>query len=543
MTTATATHKISSVADNALPCAVTIPAFDAWLKFLPSLGFGDGCRQLFQALRSLNRTELPAHQRLQLMELLRPQVLQYCRRFDPYFLGQTFPLDDKIAKLVRLVVQFQAELALGYHRVTDAANFAHAFSKSQQTTAIERALAAYGLYLLRSAQCYESPMLDVWRKIQQIYRRAEISDIIDNQSADTDDEKLACLTPRQWLCKIAVFQLALPTRLSQRESAALYAWLDEHIQWVGLQHERAFNLQEADFYLDLADNAMPQPIGALGTVSTDHRFLFLNPQLLERLQSRDAGPVFGQTVACRLTPCREYRQGGRHNSPVLFAGGVDGIAALLAADVAKLVRRVNGLDGGKGNVLELQAPAQDARSRLSERVPQCFEPRPARHPQISREEIWAAGTREVSAAQHCQQGLMHFDAGNRRAMLIADRSSLRVGDFILMRGEGVPVCAGMIRAATPALDATRAFADVEVVSGALHACKAYLEGEQKRSLFCLLIGSEQDGGIAATIILPAMSFANGLWLTVEHQGEWKNLRLARLLEATAYFSHYQLVQG
>lgn len=542
MNTATATDKPGSVIDTALPCAVTIPAFDAWLKFLPSLGFGDGCRQLFQALRNLNRTELPAHQRLQLMELLRPSVLQYCRRFDPYFVGQTFPLDDKIAKLVRLVVQFHAELALGYHRVSDAANFTHAFSKSQQNTAIQQALAAYALYLLRSAQCYELPMLDVWRKIYQVYRRAEPAGLTNSPLAGTDNGKLNGLTPAQWLCKIALFQLAQPTRLSQRESAEWYHWLDAHVSLLGLQQDRAFNLQEADFYLNLTENSMPQPIGAMSMATVEHRYLFLNPALLERLQSADAGLVFGQMLARRLTPNQEHQPSAQQSNPVLFAGGAEGAAALLAADAAKLMRRINGLDGGCGQPLELQAPAADARARLSVRVPQYFEAAPCLRPQISREEIWATSTQEITAAQYGQQGLLQFSEQPHRAALVADRQGLRVGDFILMTGVNMPPCAGVIRAATPTLDVTRAFADVELLAGTPRPGKAYLEGEQKRCLPCLLIGEGAED-TADTIILPAMSFANGLWLTVEHQGQWKNLRLARLLEATEHFSQYQLVQG
>lgn len=538
MTLSTAAVKAtqSAVAEIQLPFAVTGQAAEAWLQRLPSLGFGEGCRQLFNALRAVNRIDMAAHQRFQLLELLRPQVLEFSRRFEPYFMDQSFPLDDKIAKVVRLAVQFQTELARGYQRVAGSSACAEAFSPIQQATAVHRALTAYGLYLLRSAQSHEAPVANVWQKIYSVYSRAESLHVAD--VAVTDCGLSSSATVSECLRKISLFQLALPTRLPQRVVGQLFAWFDEKAHLVGLHRERAFNLQEAHFSLDLTGNAMPQPIGALTLPHAKIRYLFLEPLLLELLESGSACAAFGLMVAKRFNPGTEGWNSTGQNWPVLFACGAEGCAALLAADSTTVKQRLNGLKSND-KPLELQIKPYDTRERLSVRVTHSFESTQNKPPQISRAEIWGVSALETTAVNHSGQGLMRFYDNDSRAVLTADRQRLQVGAVVVMTGLGIEHAIGIIRAVTPTADATRAFADVEILGGTLTTAYAYLEGEKKRRLPCLLLGGEP--GSAGTAILPSTTFANGTWLTLEQDGKWTNRRLARLLESTENFNQYQLL--
>lgn len=528
-------------AETPLPFAATVPAAEAWLQRLAGLGYGDACRQLFQALRVLNRMDLAVHPRLQLLEVLRPPVLEFSRRLEPYFVDQSFPLEDKTAKVVRLAVQFQAELALGYQRVLESAICAQVFTTAQQATVAHRTLTAYGVYLLRSAQSYEAPTAKVWQKLYAAYRSAESMGVAEVAVDDLDCTLASSTTASECLRKIVLFQLAQPTRLPQREMGELFAWFDQNSHLAGLRPERAFNLQEAHYYVDLAEAAAPRPIGAL-SASHDHvRYLFLQPLLLESLQSSSACSTFGLCVARRLMPAGEVGHSAGQGRSALFAAGVEGATALLGADVALVRRRLNGQDSGKG--LDLCPEDVNPRARLSARVAGRLPGSSPKLESVSREAIWGGSDPVGIAAQHCSQGVVRYLDNETRALLIADRRSVGVGRLLALANEGMLPVLGVVRSMTQAEDPSRVWADVELFKGTISTARAYVEGEQRRRLPCVLVTGEHGMGHITSIMLLPTIFANGTWVTLEQNGKWSNQRLARLIEAGEDFCQYHLVEA
>ncbi|WP_054773307.1 hypothetical protein [Methylogaea oryzae] len=240
---------------------------------------------------------------------------------------------------MRLAIQFQAELALGYQRVLESSQCATTFGPDQQATTAHRALSAYGLYLLRSAQSYLPPAAGLWGKIHQAYRCAESLGVAHRAVVDPDGPYASSASADECLRKIVLFQLALPTRLRQSEIAELYDWIDANIPLVRLQKERAFNLQEAQFFVDLAKDGNPQPIGALVTPHADIRYLFLEPSLLVQLRTGAACSTFGTDLAQRFAPLDDEGEEAQCRT-ALFATGAEGGAALLEAELAKVKQRL-----------------------------------------------------------------------------------------------------------------------------------------------------------------------------------------------------------
>ncbi len=90
MSNATIAPEVSRTASTAelrLPFEATAPAAEAWLLSLSTLSFSDSCRHLYHALRAVNRLDLAAHQRLQLLETLPPANTQPEQPFRPLLLG------------------------------------------------------------------------------------------------------------------------------------------------------------------------------------------------------------------------------------------------------------------------------------------------------------------------------------------------------------------------------------------------------------------------------------------------------------------------
>lgn len=533
MTHSAVSNNNNNVAANQLPFTLSPAAAEAWLQCLSSLGFSDACRHLFSALRGLNRLELSAHQRFQLLEILRSQVLNYSRRFEPYFVEQTFPLNEKVLKIVRFAVQFQMELASGYQQVVDSPACTEIFSQAQQATAIHRTLTAYGVYLLRGAQCYEIPATSFWQHVYGVYRRAEAMRVTNVRVVDQDYASSTNTTASECLHKIALFQLAQPTRLSQAEMGRLYGWLEQNTHLISLRRERAYNLQEAQFYLELSAHRAPQSIDALTSPQPETRYLFLEPQFLELLAAN--ADCAGLAVARRLSPCKDGWQTPEQTQAIVFATGVEGCAALLTANAARVARCI---DYAENTHLALSPISQPPRTPLSARVAHCISNRPTKLDQVSRDEIWGNDQPEIIAAHYSHSGLVRFYDSNARAMLIADRQHLRMGQLVAITADNIISTIGVVRAITPALDTSRVWADIEVITGNVTTAHAHVENEKHHRLASLLVTNEDASGAARpTIILPT-PLSNGTWITAEQNGQWHNLRLAHLIEATDSFCQY-----
>ena len=107
-----------------LPFSTSAKGVADWLERLPREIPADYCRQLYAALKGLNAQSLPAMHRLQVLERLRTPVLAQSRYFEPFFLDQRFPLEEKAFKMTRLAIHFQVELVEGYMSLVRDPEFA-----------------------------------------------------------------------------------------------------------------------------------------------------------------------------------------------------------------------------------------------------------------------------------------------------------------------------------------------------------------------------------------------------------------------------------
>ena len=85
-----------------------------WIAGLPKANIGETARQLYQALVELNQLLTPADNRLQLLELLRPEVHFVCQQLERHFLNQAIVLDERPRKVANLCQALQNHLAIGY---------------------------------------------------------------------------------------------------------------------------------------------------------------------------------------------------------------------------------------------------------------------------------------------------------------------------------------------------------------------------------------------------------------------------------------------
>ena len=85
-----------------------------WIAALPKANIGETARQLYQSLIELNQLITPSDNRLQLLELLRPEVYFVTSHLERHFLNQSIVLDERPRKVANLCQALQNHMAIGY---------------------------------------------------------------------------------------------------------------------------------------------------------------------------------------------------------------------------------------------------------------------------------------------------------------------------------------------------------------------------------------------------------------------------------------------
>ncbi|MBS4087325.1 molecular chaperone [Pseudomonas rustica] len=154
-------------------CEATPRDLKRWIAGLPKANIGETARQLYQGLGELNQLLTPSDNRLQLLELLRPEVYFVCQHLERHFLHQAIMLDERSRKISNLCQALQSHLAIGYKQIV--LRIAPKYSKDRAALlglALQRASHALKGQLVRATQLYSPPPEHLWFELHQLYRIA-----------------------------------------------------------------------------------------------------------------------------------------------------------------------------------------------------------------------------------------------------------------------------------------------------------------------------------------------------------------------------------
>lgn len=155
-------------------CDATPKDLKRWISKLPKANLGEMARQLYQGLGELNQLLTPSDNRLQLLELLRPEVYYVCKHLERHFLNQSVVLEERPRKVANLCQALQNHLAIGYKQII--ARIAPKLTKDRTsllTTALQRALHCLNGPLIRANQLYCPVQDGLWLELHQIYQIAQ----------------------------------------------------------------------------------------------------------------------------------------------------------------------------------------------------------------------------------------------------------------------------------------------------------------------------------------------------------------------------------
>ncbi|WP_191489809.1 molecular chaperone [Pseudomonas sp. FEN] len=217
-------------------CDATPRDLKRWIAGLPKANLGETARLLYQGLSELNLLLTPSENRLQLLELLRPEVYYVCKHLERHFLNQSIVLDERPRKVANLCQALQNHLAIGYKQIAmRVASRAGKDRASLLTTAIQRALHCLNGPLVRASQLYCPVPESLWFEIHQLYQLALAHQVHHNPVFDEQTSQALPLSVEQTYIVALLLGCARCNQMRQNNIARLAEVLEPWSTRVKLQ--------------------------------------------------------------------------------------------------------------------------------------------------------------------------------------------------------------------------------------------------------------------------------------------------------------------
>ncbi|MDB6445950.1 molecular chaperone [Pseudomonas sp. 21TX0197] len=216
-------------------CDATPRDLKRWIANLPKANIGETARLLYQAIGELNLLLTTSDNRLQLLELLRPEVYYVCKHLERHFLHQAIVLDDRSRKIVNLCQALQSQLAMGYKQIV--ARISPKFTKDRArllSTALQRAMHALDGPLMRATELYSPVPEGLWLDLHQLYRIACQHRLQHQSINDELASQVQQLSPAQSYVVALLLGASRSNQLRQGQIARLAEALEIWSQWIKL---------------------------------------------------------------------------------------------------------------------------------------------------------------------------------------------------------------------------------------------------------------------------------------------------------------------
>ena len=168
-------------------CAASSAGLATWLAALPKANLGETARLLYQAILEVNQLHASASLRLQLLELMRPEIAYVCKQLERFFFNQPLVLGERPRQVAGLCQALQKNLALGYKQVAVALSIKPTpdrDSLQSLTIALQRAIHCLCALQIRASQLYNPSPAGLWLELHQLYAMAVEHGVQTNQVSD-----------------------------------------------------------------------------------------------------------------------------------------------------------------------------------------------------------------------------------------------------------------------------------------------------------------------------------------------------------------------
>ena len=217
-------------------CEATPRDLKRWIANLPKANIGETARQLYQGLSELNQLLTPSDNRLQMLELLRPEVYYVCKHLERHFLHQSIVLDERSRKIANLCQALQNHLAIGYKQIV--VRISPRFSKDRApllTQALQRAIHCLNGPLIRATELYCPVPEGLWLELHQLYRIACVHQLQHLSLRDELASQTQTLSIEQTYVVALLLGASRCNQLRQNQIARVAEVLEPWSKWIKLQ--------------------------------------------------------------------------------------------------------------------------------------------------------------------------------------------------------------------------------------------------------------------------------------------------------------------
>ncbi|MCU7845175.1 MAG: hypothetical protein KZQ93_15205 [Candidatus Thiodiazotropha sp. (ex Monitilora ramsayi)] len=212
---------------------------NAWVEQLPIANIGETARQLFQALRTFNRTRIPSKRRLQSAEYFRNPLSYISENLSKHYLDCGFPLSEKAYKVAVLNRELHSGLATAYKAVVVELLMENPGKPDRKLLlqAIHRCISYLSRVILLSVLVYDPYPKRIWRELHALHRlavrysldSAPVEDMLEShrKSSSIEDTYRRCV----------LFSLASPYKMRQKDNILIF---DTLLEWSHLANFHSY---------------------------------------------------------------------------------------------------------------------------------------------------------------------------------------------------------------------------------------------------------------------------------------------------------------
>lgn len=205
-----------------------------WIEKLPLTNIQQAQRILAAQCAALNAAELPALERLKILEVLKEPVGFVQSESANCYAGKPLPLDANEAAVWASVIELWAEMNRNYQQCLGAYRQGDLTIAPHAPLITLRCLRALGCQMLDCYRVYHRPPGALWRALHELYSFAEQHGFtrirVQDSFAQRDPDSSCAETYVQAL----LAHLANPYALSTRQLAFMQRWVEKWATLVGL---------------------------------------------------------------------------------------------------------------------------------------------------------------------------------------------------------------------------------------------------------------------------------------------------------------------
>lgn len=261
-------------------------AVEDWLQNLPVANLGETSRQVFEALRAVNRLDIPAPQRLAFLLQSREIVAYVADGLRKHYLGRELPLRNRPRTVATLAIMLLQELALGFEIAVEGLR-----SRRKLAVALHQALFYRGRALLEHWIVYLAPPPQSWSRLHNLYRIAEQLGLAD-QRVRVEDAAGRTDTPASAYKLTVLVAAAGPSRMPAAEILDAWRLLAHWAHSARLGDAGQEGAEGAAFRIPRSADAPPHP--AVPSLNREDDRLLDTTELLRLIDqelSRTARPL------------------------------------------------------------------------------------------------------------------------------------------------------------------------------------------------------------------------------------------------------------